>query len=145
MAQITVVYNSLEEMRELALQILALGAEEQKPVAIREPIAVPDTAQATAAAQQVTAPVTPPTAPNAAPIAPVTPPTAPFTPSTVPTSTHEYTLDDLARAGMTLMDAGRQADVQGLLAQFGVAVLPALPKEQYGAFATALREMGAQI
>lgn len=46
---------------------------------------------------------------------------------------------------MTLMDSGRQADLQGLLKTFGVEALPALPKEQYGAFATALRGMGAQI
>ena len=59
--------------------------------------------------------------------------------------TSSYTLDDLARAGMTLRDSGRQADLQGLLKTFGVEALPALPKEQYGAFATALRGMGAQI
>nr|DAJ02426.1 MAG TPA: hypothetical protein [Caudoviricetes sp.] len=46
---------------------------------------------------------------------------------------------------MTLMDAGRQGDLQQLLARFGVEALPALPPVQYGAFATALREMGAQI
>lgn len=147
MAQITVVYNSLEEMKEMAAQILTLGGEHNADIT-REPVTVPVTAQvtaaaqaaaiaqATAAAQQVTATATP----QPVQAAPVTP-----APTTVPTSTHEYTLDDLARAGMTLMDAGRQADVQGLLAKFGVTVLPALPKEQYGAFATALREMGAQI
>lgn len=63
----------------------------------------------------------------------------------VPTSQQTYTLDDLARAGMTLMDSGRQADLQGLLKQFGVEALPALPQGQYGAFATALRGLGAQI
>ena len=42
------------------------------------------------------------------------------TPAAVPTSQQTYTLDDLARAGMTLMDSGRQADLQGLLKQFGV-------------------------
>lgn len=56
-----------------------------------------------------------------------------------------YTLDDLARAGMALMDSGRQAELQQLLTRFGVDSLPALQAEQYGAFATALREMGAQI
>lgn len=67
------------------------------------------------------------------------------TPAAVPTSQQTYTLDDLARAGMTLMDSGRQADLQGLLKQFGVEALPALPQEQYGSFATALRGLGAQI
>ena len=55
----------------------------------------------------------------------------------VPVTAAQYTLDDLARAGMTLMDAGRQADLQ--------EALPMLEPGQYGAFATALREMGAQI
>lgn len=63
----------------------------------------------------------------------------------VPTATQRYTLDDLARAAMTLMDSGRQAELQGLLKNFGVDALPVLPQEQYGAFATALRGMGAQI
>ena len=54
-------------------------------------------------------------------------------------------MDDLARAGMGLMDAGRQNDLIQLLARFGVDTLPALPQDQYGAFATALREMGAKI
>lgn len=67
------------------------------------------------------------------------------TPAAVPTSQQTYTLDDLARAGMTLMDSGRRADLQGLLKQFDVEALPALPQEQYGSFATALRGLGAQI
>ncbi len=89
-----------------------------------------------------TAPVV--TAPAA--VAPATP--ADFTvqpAAAVPTAQSSYTLDDLARAGMTLMDSGRQGDLFQLLARFGVDALPALPQAQYGAFATALREMGAQI
>lgn len=65
--------------------------------------------------------------------------------ASVPTTTTGYTLDDLARAAMTLMDAGRQQELLGLLSQFGVDSLPALPQTQYGAFATTLRGMGAQI
>lgn len=56
-----------------------------------------------------------------------------------------YTSDDLARAAQPILDAGRQADLQALLQSFGVTSLPALPQEMYGAFATALRGMGAQI
>lgn len=70
---------------------------------------------------------------------------APPAPGAVPTTAQPYTLDDLARAAMTLMDSGRQIDLQQLLSQFGVEALPALPQAQYGAFATALRGMGAQI
>ena len=56
----------------------------------------------------------------------------------------DYTLDDLARAAMPLMDT-HMADLQRLLQSFGVEALPNLPKEQYGAFATALRGMGGRI
>ncbi len=83
-----------------------------------------------------------------APAAPVTPPPAavqPAVPQPVQTAAVPYTQDDLARAAMALMDSGRQGDLRGLLAQFGVDSLPHLPAAQYGAFATALRGMGAQI
>lgn len=63
----------------------------------------------------------------------------------VPVGATTYSLDDLAHAAMALMDAGRQADLQGLLAKFGVESLPQLPPAHYGAFATGMREMGAQI
>ncbi|MFR8164636.1 MAG: hypothetical protein ACLU8D_00105 [Enterocloster sp.] len=46
---------------------------------------------------------------------------------------------------MSLMDSGRQPDLIALLGQFGVVSIPDLRPEQYGAFATALRGMGAQI
>ena len=74
-------------------------------------------------------------------------PAAPTIPvqATVPTSQHEYTMDELARAAMTLMDKGDTAQLQQLLSSYGVETLPQLPKEQYGNFATALRGMGAQI
>lgn len=108
-------------------------------------------AQPTVPVAQPTAPVAPvaqPTAPaSAVPVPPASavpvPPAAPA--AAVPTSGPAYTLDDLARAAMTLMDSGRQLDLQKLLAQFGCEALPALPQSQYGAFATALRGMGAQI
>lgn len=63
----------------------------------------------------------------------------------VQTSTQTYTLDDLSRAAMLLMDTGMQAQLQQLLLNHGVESLPQLPVEQYGAFATELRGLGAQI
>lgn len=63
----------------------------------------------------------------------------------VPTQAQTYTMDQLAIAATQLMDAGKRNELIGLLAQFGVQALTALPKEQYGAFATALRGMGAKI
>lgn len=64
---------------------------------------------------------------------------------TVQTSAPSYSTDDLARAAMTLMDSGRQGDLISLLTQFGTDALTQLPQEQYGAFATALRGLGAPI
>lgn len=64
---------------------------------------------------------------------------------TVPTQAQTYTMDQLAIAATQLMDAGKREELVNLLAQFGVQALMALPKEQYGAFATALRSMGARI
>lgn len=82
---------------------------------------------------------------QATPATPVqnTAPAQPITP--VQTTAQSYTMDDLTKAAVMLMDSGRQADLLNLLAQFGVEALPALPLEQYGAFATALRGLGAQI
>jgi len=86
------------------------------------------------------------TAPPAAP-APTQAPTATprQAPTAVPTVAQTYTLDQLAVAATQLVDAGRREELVALLGQFGVQALTALPKEQYGAFATALRQMGAKI
>lgn len=91
-------------------------------------------------------------APGSAPAVPAasnTPatPTAPMPGqnAAVPTSSASYTQEELAKAAITLMDSGRQAELQQLLQGFGVASLPELPAERYGEFATALRTMGAPI
>ncbi len=63
----------------------------------------------------------------------------------VPTSAPSYTRDDLSRAAMQLMDKGLQMQLMGLIQSFGVASLMELPPDQYGAFATGLRGLGAQI
>ncbi|WEG14123.1 hypothetical protein PU629_07085 [Pullulanibacillus sp. KACC 23026] len=63
----------------------------------------------------------------------------------VPTSAPEYSFEQLAKAAAQLMDAGKQNDLLQLLSSFGAPALMQLPKEQYGAFATKLRELGAQL
>ena len=135
MAQITVVYKDFEEMKEVARIILGLIPEEEKA----QETPVSQTEIQGVIPQQAMQAQTP-----AAPVQQASPAPQNVAP-TVPTAAVEYTLDDLARAGMTLVDSGRQGDLLQLLARFGVSALPALPKAQYGAFATALREMGAQI
>lgn len=63
----------------------------------------------------------------------------------VPTQAPSYDLDQLARAASQLMDAGKRDALVQLLASFGVQALTELPKDQYGVFATKLRELGAKI
>ena len=138
-------FKDFNEMAEFARQLLGgqAGKVPEAPAVQPVPTApvvqpAPMPIQAPQTAAVPTAPMV--TAPAAA--APATPAQAA---AAVPTAQSSYTLDDLARAGMTLMDSGRQGDLLQLLARFGVDALPALPQAQYGAFATALREMGAQI
>lgn len=81
------------------------------------------------------------------PIAPrQVPPIAPPTPGgIIPTTQQTYTLDQLALAGTQLVDSGHMQELRNLLTEFGVQALTMLPKEQYGAFATRLRALGARI
>lgn len=135
--EIQVTFHDVEEMEDFCRRIASGNQEEPAPVsAPAASILVSSAAQATPVPTQEE---TPAAAAMPAYVAPSAAPTA------VPTAGTSYTLDQLARAAMTLMDSGRQADLQQLLAQFGVEALPVLPKEQYGVFATALRGMGAQI
>ena len=162
---ITVTFNDLDEVRAFAAMISGQTAEDQAPdPVVSQNTTMPQTAQ------QPTVPVThavpvepvqPVTAvQSAVPTAPVQPvaavptqsqipvasqiPTAPAQPA-VPTSTHTYTPDELAKAAMQLMDSGKQNELLALLQQFGTNSIPLLQPSQYGAFATALRGMGAQI
>ena len=63
----------------------------------------------------------------------------------VSTTAPAYTLDDLGRAGVALQQAGKAEEVRALVTSFGVESLQQLPEAQYGAFATALRSLGAPI
>lgn len=152
---ITVTFDSLMEVKEFAAVFSRQATEVKAPepvipqdiTAPAVPVAPIQTVAPVAAvvpAQQPVVPVQPaapiqPTAPAASPV-----PTAPV-PQAVPTSTRTYTPDELAKAAMQLMDSGRQNELLELLRQFGTNSIPALQPSQYGAFATALRGMGAQI
>ena len=63
----------------------------------------------------------------------------------VPTSNPGFSMDQLAVAATQLMDAGKRDDIINLLSTFNVQALTGLPKDQYGAFATSLRGMGAKL
>ena len=62
-----------------------------------------------------------------------------------PVSAVSYSADDLQKAAIGLMDAGKQPELIALLRSFGVEALPALPPDKYDAFALKLRELGARI
>lgn len=89
----------------------------------------------------------PASAPAPAPAAPpVTPmPTAAAPTSAVPVTAPTYTLDQIAKAGANLVDAGKMEQLLALLTKYGVQAVTQLTPDQYGAFATELRALGAQI
>ncbi len=131
---ITAEFESFEEMMEFAVK-MQQKQEEKKTIKKMEEQA-PDCKPVGSKSQQTIEQSKMTETANAASVAPVQP---------IQTSTPTYSLDDLCSAAMTLMDRGMQVQLQQLLAGYGVASLPELPKEQYGAFAIALRGMGAQI
>ena len=89
-------------------------------------VEIPAPAPAPAAPAQTVAPT------NPAPTVPVT--TAPI-----------YTLDQIAKAGASLVDAGKMEQLLALLAKYGVQAVTQLQPDQYGVFATELRTLGAQL
>lgn len=137
--KITAEFNDLEEMKMFIRNFEGGNAKKAVPVA--------PTVQPVTPVVQMATPLTPPQ-----PVVPVQAPVAsePSQPvvtaqAAVPTSTATYTQDELQRAAVTLLDAGRQNDLVTMLNSFGVEAITMLPKERYGEFATALRQMGAQI
>lgn len=88
---------------------------------------------------QATAPIAAPVAPPAAPV-----PAAPPQP-VVPTSAPQYTYEMLFNAAAALMGQNKGPQLQQLLAKYGIQRLPDLPPEQYGAYATDLRALGAKL
>lgn len=132
---ITVEFKDFEDMMGFARNLVSTVETKDKPP-------VQQAAPAMTQPVQQVAPATPQPVQTQQMI-PVTPP--PVQQAPVQTAAPSYSADDLARAAMTLMDSGRQGDLINLLAQFGTEALTQLPQEQYGAFATALRGLGAPI
>ena len=91
-------------------------------------------------------PVTPvPVAQPAAAPAPVAQPVPAPAPAAAPTTARAFRFEDIQLAATSLCDTGKRAEVLALLAKYGIQSLSALPAEQYGAFATELRGLGAKI
>lgn len=92
----------------------------------------------TDATQSVAQPV------NVTPVPPVPIGVAPTAPA-VPTAAPTFTLEMLSKAGADLVDMGKMDSLMMLLQNFGVEAITSLNPEYYGAFATELRNLGAQI
>ena len=138
--EITVNIHGLDSLaRAVAAMAQAIGRGQGGTLAVpaapaaQAPI-VPHAAAATPAPTAPTEPV--PTVPTlAAPAAAVPLATAP----------QQYTLAELQKAVMPLLDAGRMADLQQVLAKYGAQDLTKVPAEQYGALAADFRALGARL
>ena len=119
------------------------------PAAPQPPVAVPqgNVTPPVAAPVPPAAPLatTMPPAPAAAPAAPPAPAPAPAAPAVPVTTAPTYTLDQIAKAGASLVDAGKMEPLLALLTKYGVQAITQLQPAQYGVFATELRALGAQI
>ena len=103
-----------------------------QPVAPAMPVAQP-------AMPQPVAPVQP--AMSAAPVMPAAQPVAavPVAPA------RKYTLPEIQAACAPLMDQGKIAELQQIMAYFGVMSIMDIPEARYGELATKLRELGARL
>ena len=93
-------------------------------------------------------PVIPTATPVPAMQTPAAQPVAEFQqPAAIPTShvAQSYTVEQLQMAMAPLVDAGKMEEIRALLNSFGVPSIMDQQPDQYGALATALRGMGAQI
>ena len=145
---ITVNFDSLEEMKAFAVALIEEGAAEAIKTANQTTPAAPVDPTPTHPTPQPVHPQPTPQVPVQQP-QPV-PPTQPVQPqptsqAPVTTSTPQYTLEDLARAAVPLQDAGRGQDLMALLQKYNVMSMTQLDPSVFGAFATDLRALGAQI
>ena len=88
-------------------------------------------------------PVPTPQAPEPAPTSQSVPTTP--APSVPVASAPQYTIEQIMKAGATLMDAGKIDELRKLIDSFGIEAVTNLKPEQLGAFATELRKLGAKI
>lgn len=145
-----------------AINALANAMSKTTAPAQAAPAAAPVAFMNTAPVQQITVPESGviaapmPAVPAAAP-APVAPP-APAVPSqaapapaqvapsaTAPSEAKPLTMDDLGRAGATLIDAGKMPQLIALLGKYGVQAVTQLQPAQFAPFADELRALGAKF
>ena len=111
-------FNSIEELRDFATNVLGLGQAAAAPVAPMVPVA---------------------------PVAPApTVPAAPTAPVTAPTAAKTYSRDDIVNASIPLLDT-HLVDLQALMSKYSIATIQDLPESSVAAFAADLRALGGAI
>ena len=118
-------------------------AAQPSPAPAAQPSPAPVPVTPVPVAQPAAAPA--PVAQPAAAPAPVAQPVPAPAPAAAPTTARAFRFEDIQLAATSLCDTGKRAEVLALLAKYGIQALSALPAEQYGAFATELRGLGAKI
>ena len=114
----------------------------QAPIVPHVAAAAPATVAVASAASTPSAPA--PAAPTEpVPTAPT--PAAPAAAVPLATAPQQYTLAELQKAVMPLLDAGRMADLQQVLAKYGAQDLTQVPAALYGALAADFRALGARL
>ena len=129
------VIVSIPDLAE-AINNLAAAMSGNKPAS--QPTTPPPVLPASAVVPQAQ-PVTPPAPPVPAAQAAFSAPSVPLA------APPQYTVEQIMQAGATLMDAGKINELLALLHSFGVQAVTDLKPEQLGAFATAMRDLGAKI
>ena len=131
------------------LELLSTGQAMSGPAVQAAPVPAPAAQPSPALAPVTPVPVAQPAAapaPVAQPApAPVAQPAPAPAPAAAPTTARAFRFEDIQLAATSLCDTGKRAEVLELLTKYGIQALSALPAEQYGAFATELRGLGAKI
>ena len=121
--KITAEFDSYEEMTAWCETVAGKAVEAPKPAKPR--------AKKTEEAAPAPVPVPDPVQPQAAAPVPAPAPVA-----------KKVTLQEVTAKAIPLIDAGRQGDLQALLAKYGVPALPSLPEERLGEFLKDLEGLG---
>lgn len=130
-------------INNLAAAIGGTGAPVPVSKASSVPVSMPHTAPVSVQqAAPMQAPIPPVNQTVTAPVQQTLTPPAPAVPLA---QAPQYTVDQIMAAGAALMDAGKGTELLNLLHSFGVQAVMDLKPEQLGAFATAMRNMGAKI
>lgn len=118
------------------------GLQSTPPPATSSLPTAPSQPTPVAAPQPMTAPIPAATAVNAAaPVQRQEP-----LPTGIPTQVPTYTVQDLCLACRPLMEAGKQAELQALLTEFGASAgIAAIPENRRSDFAARIRSLGGQI